>query len=63
MHCGTAINNVWGDGNLAYKIRDYTTGKWHEDLKRRDGAVTAETAFPVGVPVTIWKVPLSATTR
>ena len=56
MHCGTPINNVWGDGNLSYKLRDYTTGKWHEDLKRRDGAVPAELAFPIGMPVTIWKV-------
>ena len=56
MHCGTPINDVWGEDNLAYKIRDYTTGAWHEDLGRRDGAVPAEVAFPVGVPVTIWKV-------
>ena len=56
MHCGTPINDVWGTENLRYKIRDYTTGKWREDLKRRDGAVPAEVSFPVGVPVTIWKV-------
>lgn len=56
MHCGCPINNLWGEGNLPYKIRDYTTGAWHEDLKHRDGAVPAEVAFPVGVPVTIWKV-------
>lgn len=56
MHCGTPINNLWGEGNLPYKLRDYTTGKWHEDLGRRDGAVPAEIAFPIGVPVTIWKV-------
>jgi hypothetical protein len=56
MHCGTPINNVWGTKNLRYKIRDYTTGKWHEDRKHRDGAVPSEASFPVGVPVTIWKV-------
>jgi len=56
MHCGTPVNNVWGDEELSYKIRDYTTGAWHEDLKRRDGAVPAEVSFPIGVPVTIWKV-------
>ena len=56
MHCGTPINSVWGDGDLAYKLRDYTTGKWHEDLGHRDGAVPAEVAFPVDVPVTVWKV-------
>ena len=56
LHCGTPISDVWGDENLSYKIRDYTTGAWHEDLKRRDGAVPAEVSFPVGVPVTIWKV-------
>jgi hypothetical protein len=56
MHCGCPINDLWGEGNLPYKIRDYTTGAWHEDLKRRDGAVPAEVEFPVGVPVTIWKV-------
>jgi hypothetical protein len=56
MHCGTPVNNVWGERNLTYRIRDYTTGKWHEDLQRRDGAVPAEVSFPVGVPVTVWKV-------
>ena len=56
MHCGTPVNNLWGDEDLSYKIRDYTTGAWHEELGRRDGAVPAEVSFPVGVPVTIWKV-------
>ncbi len=56
IHCGSPINNVWGKENLSYKIRDYTTGKWYEELKRRDWAVPAEVSFPVGVPVTIWKV-------
>ena len=56
MHCGCPINDVWGDADLTYKIRDYTTGAWHEDLRRRDGAVPSEVSFPVGVPVTIWKV-------
>ncbi len=56
MHCGTPINRLWGDEDLTYKLRDYTTGKWHEDLGHRDGAVPAEISFPVGVPVTVWKV-------
>ena len=56
MHCGCPIRYVWGDKDLPYKIRDYTTGKWHEELKRRDGAVPGEVEFPVGVPATIWKV-------
>jgi hypothetical protein len=55
MHCGTPVNNLWGEGELSYKIRDYTTGKWDEERGYRDGAVPAEVAFPVGVPVTIWK--------
>lgn len=56
MHCGTPVNDLWGEGDLEHKIRDYTTGAWHEELGRRDGAVPSETAFPVGVPVTIWKI-------
>lgn len=56
MHCGTPVNRLWGEEDLPHKIRDYTTGAWHEELGRRDGAVPAEIAFPVGVPVTIWKV-------
>jgi len=56
MHCGTPVNNLWGDEDLTYKLRDYTTGHWHEDRGHRDGAVPAEVSFPVGVPVTIWKV-------
>ena len=55
MHCGCPIRNVWGDKDLPYMIRDYTTGRWHEELKRRDGAVPA-VEFPVDVPVTIWKI-------
>lgn len=54
-HCGCPIRNVWGEKDLPYKIRDYTTGKWHEESLSRDGAVPA-VEFPVGVPVTIWKV-------
>lgn len=56
MHCGTPINNVWGDEDLSYRLRDYTTGQWHEERGHRDGAVPSEVSFPVGVPVTIWKV-------
>jgi len=56
MHCGTPINSLWGDEDLTYKLRDYTTGKWHEDLGHRDGAVPSEVSFPVGAPVTVWKV-------
>ena len=55
MHCGCPIRNVWGDKDLPYMIRDYTTGRWHEELKRRDGAVPVP-EFPIGVPVTIWKI-------
>ncbi len=56
MHCGTPINDLWDEGEVSYRIRDYTTGAWHEDLGHRDGAVPAEVDFPVAVPVTIWKV-------
>jgi hypothetical protein len=54
VHCGCPVN-AWGDKNLPYTIRDYTGGKWSEELKRREGAVPA-VELPVNIPATIWQI-------
>jgi len=54
VHCGCPVN-AWGEKNLPYRIRDYTPGKWSEELQRREGAVPA-VELPVDVPVTVWQI-------
>lgn len=57
MHCESPTTDVWGDKDLPYIIRDYTSAKWDEELKRKDGVIPVA-EFPTGVPVTIWKIQL-----
>lgn len=57
MHCESPVKDVWGDKELPYIIRDYTSAKWDEELQRKDGVIPVA-EFPMGVPVTIWKIQL-----